>query len=60
MAKGKCKNVTNRNQGDMALLEPSCPITAKAGYANTQEKQYLDLKPKLLTEDFKKDISKFL
>ena len=44
MAKGKCKNITNRNQGNMATSEPSSPTTASLGYPNTQEKQDLDLK----------------
>ena len=59
MAKGKCKIITNRNQGNMAPLEPSTPTTANPGYPNTPEKQELDLKSHfmMLIEDFKKDIN---
>ena len=28
MAKGKCRNITNRNQGNMAASEPNSPLTA--------------------------------
>ena len=44
MAKGKHKNVTNRNQGNMAASEPNSPTTASHGYTNTPEKQDLYLK----------------
>ena len=59
MAKGKCKNITNRNQGNMAPSEPSSQTKASTRYANTLEKQDLDLKSYLmmLTENFKKEIS---
>jgi hypothetical protein len=43
MAKGKRKNLTNRNQGYLAS-DPSSPITASPGYLNTPEKQDMDLK----------------
>jgi hypothetical protein len=32
MAKGKCKNLTKRNQGYMSSSEPSSSITASPGY----------------------------
>jgi hypothetical protein len=35
MAKGKCKNLTNRNQDYLASSEPSTPNTATPGYPNT-------------------------
>ena len=59
MAKGKCKNVTNRNQSNMAPSEPSSHTRASYGYPNTWEKQDLDLNSYLmmLIEDFKKDIN---
>jgi hypothetical protein len=59
MVKGKCKNLSNRNQDYSASSEPSNPTTASAGYANTLEKQDMDVKSylMLLVEDFKKDIS---
>ena len=44
MAKGKCRNITNRNQGNMAASEPSSPTAVSPGYPNTPEKQDLDLK----------------
>jgi hypothetical protein len=62
MAKGKCKNLANRNQNYLASSEPSTPTTASPGYPNTLEKQYSDLKsyPMMLAEDFKKDINNSL
>jgi hypothetical protein len=62
LTKGKCKNLTNRNQGYMASSEPSSPTTVSPGYANTLEKQDVDLKSLLmmLIEDFKKDINNSL
>ena len=61
MAKGKHKNLTNRNQNYLASSEPSSPITASPGYPNTPEKQDVDLKSYLmmLIEDFKKGIKKY-
>ena len=44
MVKGKHRNVTNRNQGNMAASEPNSPTSASPGYPNTPEKQDLDLK----------------
>jgi hypothetical protein len=44
MAKGKCKNLTNRNQEPWASSEPSTPTTKSPGYPNTPEKQDGDLK----------------
>ena len=62
MAKGKCKNCTNRNQDHLASSEPSIPSTASHGYPNTQEKQDSDLKSYLImvVEDFKKGINNSL
>jgi hypothetical protein len=62
MAKGKRKNLTNRNQEHSALSEPSTPTTASPGYPNTPEKQDSDLKSYLmmLVEDFKKGINNSL
>jgi hypothetical protein len=37
MAKGKCKNLTNRNQEHWASSEPSTPNTANPGYTNPGE-----------------------
>jgi hypothetical protein len=62
MVKGKCKNLTNRNQSYMAPSGPSPPTKASQRYSNTPEKQELDLKPHLMTliEDIKKNINNSL
>ena len=62
MAKGKCKNLINRNQEHWASSEPSTPTTTSPGYHNTPEKQDSDLKSYLmmLIEDFKKGINNSL
>jgi FtsZ-binding cell division protein ZapB len=55
MAKGKCKNKSNRNQDYLASSEPSSPTTANPGYPSTPEKQDSDLKSHLMMmiEEFK-------
>jgi hypothetical protein len=60
--KGKCKNLTKRNQDYLASSETSTLTTVSPGYPNTREKQDSDLKSyfMMLVEDFKKDISNFL
>jgi hypothetical protein len=62
MAKGKCKNLTSRNQGYLASSESSSPTTASIGYPNIQENQDMDLKSLLimLIEDFEKGINNSL
>jgi hypothetical protein len=62
MAKGKLKNLTNRNQYHLASSESSTPTTASPGYPNTPEKQDSDLKSFLmmLVEDFKRDVNNSL
>jgi hypothetical protein len=62
MAKGKHKNLTNRNQEYWSSSEPSTPTTASPGYLNTPEKQDSDLKSYLMMvlEDFKKGINNSL
>ena len=62
MVKGKCKNLTNRNQDYLASSEPSTPNTASPGYPNTPKKQDSDLKSYLmmLVENFKKGINNSL
>ena len=54
MAKGKRKNLTNRNQEHWASSKLSKPTTVSPGYTNTPKKQDLDLKLYLmmLVEDF--------
>jgi hypothetical protein len=60
--KGKCRNLTKRNQDYLASSEPSIPTTVNLGNPNTPEKQDSDLKSYLmmLVEDFKKDINSSL
>jgi chromosome segregation ATPase len=62
MAKGKCKNLTNRNQESSLSSEPSTPTSASPGFPNTPQKQDSDLKSYLmmLVEDFKKGINNLL
>jgi hypothetical protein len=43
-AKGKCKNLTKRNQEELASSEPSTSTTASHGYPNTPEKEDSDVK----------------
>ena len=59
MAKGKHKNLTNRNQEHWASSEPSTPTITSPGYPNTPEKQDMDLKSYLMmvVEDLKKGIN---
>ena len=58
MVGSKHKNISNRNQGNLASSEPNSPTIASPGYANTQEKQDSDLKSLLMRmiEDIKKGI----
>jgi chromosome segregation ATPase len=62
MAKGKCKNLTKRNQDHWSSSEPSTPTTVSPGYPNTPKKQDSDLKSYLmvLVEDFEKGINNSL
>jgi chromosome segregation ATPase len=62
MAKGKLKNLTNRNQEHSPSSEPSTQTSASPGYPNTSEKQDSDLKSYLmmLVEDFKKGFNNSL
>ena len=62
MARGKYKNLSNRNQDYLASSEPSSPTTVNSGYLNTPEKQDSDLKSHLMVmiEYFKKDINSSL
>ena len=55
MAKGKCKNLTNRNQDHSPSPEPSTPTSPSPGHPNTPEKLDLDLKEYLMmmVEDIK-------
>jgi hypothetical protein len=62
MAKGKHKNLTNRNQNKLASTECSTTTAVSSGYPNILEKQDLDLKSYLmmLVEGFKSDINNSL
>ena len=62
MAKGKGKNLTNRNQEHWTSSEPSMPTTTSLEYPSTPEKQDVDLKSYLMmvVEDFKKGINNSL
>jgi hypothetical protein len=62
MVKGKCKNLTNRNQDNSPSSEPSTPTSASPGNPNTREKKDSDLKSYLmkLVEDNKKDFNNSL
>ena len=59
MAKGKHKNLTNRNQDHSPSSEPSTPNPPSPGYTNTPEKLEPDLKTYLMmmVEDIKKDFN---
>ena len=48
MAKGKCKNPTNRNQDHSPSSEPRTPTSPSPGHPNTPEKVDLDLKAYLM------------
>ena len=62
MVRGKGKNISNRNQGNMTSSEPNSPTIASPRYTITLEKQGLVLKSLLMMmiEDFKKDINNSL
>ena len=62
MAKGKSKNLTNRNQDHSPSSEPSTPTSVTPGYPNTPEKLDPDLKAYLMmiAEDIKKDFNNSL
>jgi hypothetical protein len=62
MAKGRLKNLTNRNQDHSPSSEPSTPNSSSPGYPNTPEKLDLDLKSYLMmmVEDIKKDFNNSL
>ena len=62
MAKGKSKNLTNRNQDNSASSESNTATTAIPRHCNTPKKQDSNLKLYLmmLEEEFKKDINNSL
>jgi hypothetical protein len=62
MAKGKRKNLTNRNQDHSPSSEPSTPTLPSSGHPNTTENLDLDLKAYLMmmVEDIKKNLNNSL
>jgi hypothetical protein len=62
MAKGKYKNLTNRNQDHSPSSEPSTPTSPSPGHPNTPEKLDPDLKAYLMmmVEDIMKDFNNSL
>ena len=62
MARGKHKNLTNRNQEHSPSSEPSTPTSPSPGYPNTPEKLDPDLKAYLMmmVEGIKKDFNNSL
>ena len=62
MAKGKCKNLTNRNQDHSPSSEPSTPTSPSPGHPNKPEKLHPYLKAYLMmmVEDIKKDFNNSL
>ena len=62
MAKGRRKNLTNRNQDYSPSSLPSTPTSPSTGHPNTPEKLDPDLKAYLMmmVEDIKKDFNNSL
>jgi archaellum component FlaC len=62
MAKGKCKNLTKRNQDHSPSSEPSTPTSTSPGHHNTPEKLDPDLKAYfiMMVENIKKGFNNSL
>ena len=62
MVKGKCRNLTNRNQDHSPSSEPSTPTSPSPGHLNTPENLDPDLKAYLImmVKDIKKDFNNSL
>ena len=62
MAKGKRKNLTNRNQDHSPSIEPSAPTSPSPGHPSTPKKLDPDLKAYLMMmiEDIKKNFNNSL
>jgi hypothetical protein len=58
MAKGRHKNITNKNQDHLPSSEPSTPNSASPGHPNTLKNIDPDIKAYLMmmVEDIKKDL----
>jgi hypothetical protein len=62
MIRGKHKNISNRNQCNLALSEPSAPTRASPRYPNTLKIHDADLKShfKKIIETFNEDMNNSL
>ena len=62
MAKGKCRNLSSRNQDHSSSSEHSTPTSPSPGHLNTPENLDPDLKAYLMmmVEDIKKDFNNSL
>jgi hypothetical protein len=62
MAKGKCKNLANKNQDHSPSSEPRTPTSPSQGHPNTPKKLDQDLKAYLMmmVEEIKKDFNNSL
>ena len=58
MVKGKCKNLTNRNQELSPSSKPSTPNSASPGYPNTPEKKKTRIGFKIISHDKVEDLKK--
>ena len=56
MVKGKCKNITNRNQDHATSSECSTPTSPSPGHSNKPEKLHPDL-PLMMVENIKQDFN---
>jgi len=62
MAKGQCKNIINKSQGNVASSEPSSLTTSSSGYPNTPEGHDKSREFRLMKmiETYKEEINKSL
>jgi hypothetical protein len=62
MVKGKCKNLTNRNQDHAPSSEPGTPTSPSPGHPKTPKNLDMDLRAYLMmmVEDIKKDFNNSL
>ena len=63
MAKGRHKNLTNRNQDHSPSLEPSTPTSASPGHPNTENldpdiRAYLMMTVEEIKKDFNNSLKK--
>jgi gas vesicle protein len=60
MARGKGKNISNRNQGYLTSLEPRSPTTVNPGYQKIQDSDLKSHLMMMMIENFKKNIKNSL